>query len=405
MDGDIAMIGGFSLGDVLIGLLVLSFGISAVIKFGRRYSGYPQYFMPALGIYHVVMSFLGMGYIFAFGGDSIAYWRLSADVSQQASTWMEHWGYNTFFIQWLNYVPSRVLGLNYFTGSLIYSLLSFYGFVWLAAAASPYFERLKSSKVYWSSAVFLTLFFLPSFHFWSGFVGKEAVLWFLTMGMLRFYLKKNWFLFLGFSLISIWIRPILGLTVLGFFTSYSLIWGDFSSRVKWVVGLSGGVGFVFGLGLLSYITGIRSFNLDLVRDFSEGQYEFLSRFQASTELTVAKMSLAETLFAVAFRPFPGEISSVWGWAVGLENLVFLLLSMGVLFLFLPKSGNDGFLGILVLLTAWIFMYFMSIALSVSIMGIMIRLKSVLMPFLIWVGYYGWILFLEKIKEGRLKSGA
>lgn len=395
---------GYSFLDALLGIFFLFFGGFTSLKFKKTSGNYPFWVVGVLGLGHMLMTILGIFYIYSFGGDSLSYWNLTADVSQEAESWMEYWGYNTFFIQWLNFLPAKVLGLHYVTGCLIYSLLSYQGFLWLLSASQPFYLKIKES-IAWMSTAFLLLFFLPSFHFWTGIVGKEALLWFLIMGVLRYYLKKEWLLFFFFAFLSVWIRPVAGLVILGFYILHFLIWGDLTNRGKVIFGMAGIAFFVIGFWLLAYITGISQFSLEMVRKFSEGQYLFLSGFHASSELPVQMMSLGEILFAVAFRPFPGEIPTLWGFFSGIENVIIFLLAFGILFLVSFQSNKKGQLGFWLLVLGSVLIYLLSIALSVNVLGIMIRLKILFMPFLMWAGFHGWFLFFYQIKRSRVKASS
>lgn len=124
--------------------------------------------------YHLLFSLIFHHYILEYGGDSVGYWNINADDTQGAVTWMEHWGLGTFFVQWINYLPSRVMGLSYGSGNLLYACISFLGFLKLIQLGYQAWGKLADSP--WSRT-WVGLLFLPNIHFWTAGVGKEALLW------------------------------------------------------------------------------------------------------------------------------------------------------------------------------------------------------------------------------------
>lgn len=388
--------------DALVFVLIFS-GLFLILRKKNRELGfkiYPKWFVPALVLFHYAVSLLSIYYVLNFGGDSVKYWSLTADLSQHANSWMEYWGYNTFFVQWLNYLPSKVLGLHYLSGCLIYSTLSLMGFIWLIEVVSPlYLSAVKSSRFFAMSL--LLIFFLPGPHFWTGLVSKEALIWFFLILLLKSSLKSRlipYFLAVG---LLVWLRPVVGLLALGVSSVYFLSQVRLSRNHYWTLWTLLVISGILGLGLLMYITGISSLSGSPISDFSRAQYKFLEGFNPNTIIPMENYSVLVGLITVGFRPFLGEILTFWGVFVGLENMILVLLALGIIpSLFYTYGQKQKFLYLTVLIVG-ILLFFYSIVLTVNVLGIMIRLKSSVVPFLAISGWYGWFLHFQKRNNSRI----
>ena len=392
----------YSVSDFLIFALLLVSLAWYLKRCSNRgeFEGFPRWFVPTLIGYHLAISGVSYFYILKFGGDSTAYWNLTADVSQNAEEWMDYWGRNTFFIQWLNYYPSKILKLSYLAGCFIYSCLSALGFVWLVILSRPiYLLAIKHSQFF--SISFILLFFLPGPHFWTGIVGKEALIWFCMMLAIRKVKARRILIFVLATGILIWIRPLLGIIILGVAAVYSGFDKSLSTRMRNGILVFSLVGVIFSLGSLSYMMHLDEMSFRSIGQFSESQYDFLENFEPNTSIPMKGKSYFYRLFAVGFRPLPGEIPSFWGLFAGLENLILLILSLGLFPALYYSSKKITLFLPLVALIVGIGILLLSIALSVNVLGIMIRLKSSVVPLLAISGWFGWFLLFYQRSNSKL----
>jgi hypothetical protein len=383
-----------------LALVLLFSGLFLILKKKKgelSFKNYPNWFLPALIFFHYTISALSIYYVITFGGDSVKYWALTADLSQNASTWMEYWGYNTFFIQWLNYLPSKVLGLHYLTGCLIYSTLSLIGFIWLVEVVSPlYLSAVRQSRFF--AVSMLLIFFLPGPHFWTGLVSKEAFIWFCLVLLLKSTVNSRVVLYFLAVALLVWVRPVLGLLAMGISSVYWLTLVRIPTGKIWLlVSLLIVSGFL-GMCLLMYITGISSVSINSISDFSLYQYRFLKEFNPDTLVPMEEYSMIYRLLTVGFRPFPSEIPTLWGSIVGMENLILGLLTLGIIPTFIHSFGQRKKFLLIMVMIIGIILFLMSIALTVNVLGIMIRLKSPLVPFLALTGWNGWFLLFNQRKK-------
>lgn len=364
------------------------------------FDGLPNWFVPTLVAVHFIISGISCLYILRFGGDSISYWRLTADTSQNANEWVEYWGRNTFFLQWLNYLPSKILDLNYLTGCLIYSCLGVLGFVWLVILAKPFY--LKVSNLSDSFSLFFSLvFFLPGAHFWTGIVGKEALIWFFLVLGIRGIIVKNYFHFVLSIGVLIWIRPLLGFIFTGVFIVYLACCSSISYRRRLGLLIFLSVAGILSIGSLYHIVHFDDLSFKSLNEFSEGQYSFLRNFEPKTLVSMEEYSNFFKLFTVGFRPLIGEVDSFWGFFAGLENSIFLILFLGLFPLIFYSTREIKIFILLVVFIAGLVFYLLSIAVSVNVMGIMIRLKSSVFPIMAILGWYGWFLIFHQRKISRI----
>jgi hypothetical protein len=398
----------------------MAFGWISIVANSWKIGKQEKLVLFILWLYHLGFSLYFHSYILDNGGDSIRYWNITADLSQKANTWMEHFGFSTFFIQWLNYLPAKILGIDFFTGNLIYGLLSYIGISLVALRIWDYSEKFTFSK--WAKFVLILPLFFPNLHFWTAGVGKESVLW-LGMALVFFSLgslNKNWVLALLGVLICTLVRPVYGLLLL-------LPFGIIPFRSKKISLLGKAVSGSL-IGLAGYLVLEKVIRMSHLSDFSQeglnqyrkGQYEFLSRYGAGSELPMESYSWAERLWAVLFRPFWGEVWDLNSLVLAFENSISLLLILLLVLSIRYATGAQARRDIYTILRkgkenspaelVWfsivaIGMMFI-IAVSANNMGLMVRLKSVWMPFLQMTGLWlicGKILGSRGGPEAQIKN--
>ncbi|MFD2202434.1 hypothetical protein [Shivajiella indica] len=335
-------------------------------------------------LYHLAFAVIFTWYLNTYGGDAIRYWNLTAETGHHPQSWMDHWGTRSFFIQWLNYFPAKILGLPFWLGNLCYALVSFWAIreVWRMVMA--YFPGVSNTLNHW---VLLLLFLSPNLHFWTSGIGKESLGF---LGLVMFMkgsldLRKNWYWILFGVGLSYMVRPLQGGILLAFVLP--LFWWEkeFPSWLKWGVSLIILVLGLLALRFLLYITHIDTLNFQGIAQFSEEQMTFLEGFAAGSQVPMSEYSWMMKLWTLFFRPFVGEAAGFWQWASALENLVALVL----LFLFLFDINRFRFRSVPGFV--WIGIAFGMIlmfvyALTLNNLGIIMRMKSVYMLFfyLLWV---------------------
>lgn len=344
--------------------------------------GLPGRLYTILLFYHLLFTVAFHYYLLSHGGDSIAYWNFSIVNYRPATNWMDYFEYGNFFMQWLNYLPSQVLGLPYWAGNLIYGLISFLGFAELLRLCLSYWGW-KEGKLL-ENAWILALF-LPGIHFWTAGVGKEAVLWLGTIWVLKGNTnpwKKGHWVVLGLFL-TLMTRPIHGTLLLsGTFINLLLDQRMRRNPYGWLwigVVLAGGV---VAFAILLRQTHLPNLSPSSITAFFNSQQAFLERFGAGSYLPMQEYAWPQRIWAVLFRPLPWEAQGVWQWTAAAENTLLLILTVTASSLLIwkrPAIRIPNFLVFGLLLSGCMFLLFTT---TLNNFGIFMRMKSIFLPFIV-----------------------
>ncbi|UZD23895.1 hypothetical protein [Algoriphagus halophytocola] len=333
-----------------------------------------------LWLVHLTFSGVFASYILERGGDSHGLWHLTADTSQYAQDWMGYFGINTFFVQWLNYFPSKILGLSYWSGTFIYSTLSFGA---IALLFFSFRQLIQQNKESLSLRYLLYLpLFLPGLHFWTAGVTKECL---LLLGLALLFYAFGSQKFKGLPGILGWAICLLTRPLVGIFFLPLLIWLLYPFFKK---SLTKTMLVLFGLGYLLF-KAIRQFLAYLHLDelsweslmlLSKNQFGFLDSFQSSTAVPMTDMNLSERMVAVFFRPFIWETWDFYSLIFALENTWFMLIMLVALLVIIwRKSFNIPFIAKYYLIIA--FGMFLVFTFTLNNFGLFYRMKSIWLPFL------------------------
>jgi hypothetical protein len=329
-------------------------------------------------IYHLAFAGVFTWYIQQNGGDAKGYWELSVETVQNSDRWMSHWGTRSYFIQWLNFIPAKVLGLPFWLGNVMYAIASFWAIRELWRMVWGYFPRVHRTWLYW---LLWLIFLLPNWHFWSSGIGKES----LSLVGLVLFIKgsvqvkqKWWFLLFGIGL-SYMVRPLQGGILLTLALPVLWLEKSFPTSLKWAVSAGLVVLGLMILRFLLYITHIDTLDPEGIARFSEGQFEFLDGFRAGSMVPMSEYSWGMKIWTLFFRPFLGEASGFWHWAAALENLVALMLGIGFIIRIRRFRFRQvpGFIWIGI---GFGFALMLVYALTLNNLGIIVRMKSMFMVF-------------------------
>lgn len=376
-------------------------------KFGRVHSMYSrdEFLLQGICMYHLLFAGVFTWYLKENGGDSMRYWSLQADFSQNPVRWMDYWGHGTFFLQWLHYWPSKIFGLEFWFGNVLYAGISWLGIREIFALMRPHIASSGNRVLEASGWLIL---FLPNMHFWSAGVGKEA--W-LLLGMAMVLkgfsaLRSHWIHVLLGLLLAFWIRPAFGIVLGAVSFVVVLADSDFETKTKVLIAALGFVAGSLGIWKLSIMMHLDEISLQAIFRFSESQFDFLAGFQANSEFPMEEYNWLQRIWSLLFRPSIWETFEFWSLAAALENTVGLMLTIsGLVALFtFPKtklsSSIPGFLfvgfGVCVGMSV---VY----GLTLNNLGIIMRMKSTYMIF--WYFSF-WMLVVLRIKgkiAGRDKN--
>ncbi|MBX2827783.1 MAG: hypothetical protein KTR22_06450 [Flavobacteriaceae bacterium] len=279
-----------------------------------------------LWLYHLLFSVLFYIFISNNSADANGYWRIAKNASWDDFYFFLTQGPGTYFIYVFNFIPSHVLDLHIFTGTVFYSLLSFIGFV--------FFYKMAKTLISFNTNVFGIplfpyIFFLPSFHFWTVGVGKDSLLLFCigTFGYAILNLRKRYLLLLLSLALTYMVRPhILILLLVSFGFGYL-----FSSKVK---GYKRVLSFAILIGLSIIVlprvfayANIDGYNLDSVFSRFDRQAQNLSGQDVGSSIDITSYSYPMKFFTFLFRPLFFDAKNALYLLASVENLIFLLLTL------------------------------------------------------------------------------
>lgn len=332
-------------------------------------------FRHALFAYHLVFTLIFFGYSVNYGGDALGYWTLQADSSQGAETWIEYFGLSTFFIQWLNYIPSKIFQLPFWAGNLIYGMLTAFAWLKLYSYVVKQFPDIPILAL-------KTIFLLPNMHFWTAGVGKESLIWIcLVLFFVHMSFDKKSLAIMCLSIVGMFlIRPIYASFLIFILCFWGLMHSPYARKYTY-----GAITILLGILVLALRQTLLAAHLpDLswnsLQTYLDFQMQFLGGYQANSYIPMEKYSFSLALFTFYFRPFPWEGDGIWLFMAGVENILGCLLFVTAVVLSLKEKFWDNKY---ILVYGMLFLILLSILGSqvLNNFGIILRYKSVAMIFL------------------------
>jgi hypothetical protein len=361
------------------------------------YERWEESLLQVLCGYHLFFAVIFTRYLLEYGGDAIRYWALAADLSQNPIDWMDYWGHGTHFLQWLHYWPSKVLGLEFWFGNVLYACISWLGIREVFALMRPYIATSGNGVL---AASGWLIFFLPNLHFWSAGVGKEA--W-LVVGMalvLKGFsrLKTGWLPIFAGLLLAFWVRPAFGIVLGAVSLVFVLTGSELGVKTKALVGLLGLMVGSLGIWKLSVMMHLEEISIAAIFRFSESQFDFLAGFRANSQIPMAEFNWLQRLWALLFRPSLWEASGFWKYAAAMENTLGLALAIsGFLSLFIvPKPRLNRSLPRFLIVGAVVCLGMCLVyGLTLNNLGIIMRMKS---TYMVFCYFFCWGLIALRVKS-------
>jgi len=330
-----------------------------------------KYFPYFLFLYHLVFAWLAYDYVNQNNGDAVKYWLVGRNLSNVH--WLDFLGPGSDFIQFICFPLVKFLHLPGWAGCLIFSAWSGIGFIRL-------WKLIKSETA--DSLLLIVaalLLVLPNAHFWTSVIGKEALL-FLPMVLIAEKLYKGKYFsvisFISFFLIA-WIRPHLAFVLLAAYM-IALLWkGEISRNAR--------VGFIIA-GLIS-VVGLY-FLLEKITNAQDGLFQKIERLYGVHNLklreTSAYVPLEDyvypyKLFSFYFRPLPWEKEGFYYQIVGLENLIHIVLFLGLVYLFIRWYKNIKLKAYAVFAFLFLVFYASMLVYGYANFGMIIRAKAIVLP--------------------------
>ncbi len=368
--------------DFLFATVFVLLGYLFVISFKRKLSQSNLTTLKQLYFYHLLF---GIYYYFFVFGDSIGYWRQAKLMTFDTflHSFKEEQG--TYFMYALNYIPSNILDLSYFTGTIMYSVIGFIGLAYFYVTA---IDTITTNPKFKGYNLFPVLFFLPNLHFWSCAVGKDTLLFF-CIGIFIYGVmnptKRILFIILALSL-SYVVRPHITLFMIISF-GFAFIANNNKSIFQRVLFTSIMIGIAVSIfPLVLKFSKIEEATLDNFNNFALTKASLLSKSYTSSAIDVSSYPFPIKVFTFLFRPFFFDINSIPSLLAAIENMILLVLTISV---FRNKPLTTFRKAPFVIQGMVYFLLIGTFAFSQSLgnLGIMIRMRNMFLPgliiFLFW----------------------
>ena len=337
-----------------------------------------------LYFYHIIF---GVYYFFFVQGDSVGYWRQPKLISYLNFVHFFNDELGTNFIYALNYFPSNFLGLSYFTGTIMYTVIGFIGLTYFYITA---IENIPNEPKFKGYSLFPILFFLPNLHFWSCAIGKDSLLFFcigiFTYGILK--INKRFLILILSLILAYLVRPHIALFMILTF-GFSFLMTNKRSVFQRIlfVGIMIGIS-IYIFPLVLKFTKIEQATVESFNTFATNKASLLSRSTTGSAIDISSYPFPVKIFSFLFRPFFFDINSIPSLLAAIENMFLMILSVNIL---LNKPLKSFKKAPFIIKGLIYFLIVGTIAFSQSLgnLGIMIRMRNMFLPgliiFILW--YY------------------
>ncbi|MXV39152.1 hypothetical protein GO491_10765 [Flavobacteriaceae bacterium Ap0902] len=316
--------------DYIIVILLLTFGYFLKDRY-KTLNTKDFVLLDQLYVYHMIMSFVFYLYIRTNGGDAQGYWKIAKEIYFE-ELWTKILLGNTSasdYVYLICYLPSNILNLDFFTGTMLFGLLGYWGILLMIVTLKELFPLIQYVKhiKFLGVSIFPTILFLPNFHFWSGGVGKDTLLFFCACAF--FYainnLKKRWWMLLFIIAIAYPIRPHILLFLLAGFATSFILKSKMYLVQKILITI---VAFILFLPLLNNVlefAKIDDASVESFSQFSESKSGALSR-SAGSSVDIGNLPYPLQVFTFLYRPLFFDAPNALGLLASIENVAWILLT-------------------------------------------------------------------------------
>jgi hypothetical protein len=368
--------------NLIIIFIFIFLGFASKNWFSYKFDSNDKKTLSYLWVFHLFIAIVFYLYVNANGGDARNYWfTVKYFVNKYLTDYLAQ-GLGTNFMYVINYFPSKILGLSFLAGSIIYAFLGYLAFIFYYILFKKYIRyNFKFFGIY----VFPAILFLPNLHFWTAGVGKDTLLFFCISlffyGILDY--KKNLGKILFALVLSYFVRPHITLFLI-FSTGLALI---FSGKLKlyqkiFFFIIFAAIVAVLINPLIAFLN-LEELDSESVSNFSNTSVKNLSKDNTGSSVDISGYPLPLKIFTFLFRPLFFDASGILGLVASLENLILFILT----FKFFKLNPYKMFKrGTMLFKNMMLFLIMGSISFSLILgnLGIMLRQKNMFMPSLIFI---------------------
>jgi hypothetical protein len=385
---------------LIVVLVLLSSNSTMAKKFGlsHNYELHLHYLL----FYHVFFSVFFTWYIINFGGDSRGYWLMSMEqvVMRGNVTWFSYFGEGTTFILWLCYIPSKIFGLSYLTGNILFGALGFIGIRYLFVMTADLFP---TNHEVFGIPLFPIVFYFLNLHFWSAGVGKDAIAfwgiaWFLFA--IQKYQSRWWQAVIALFFVYM-ARPHMGQALITGAGIAILLGSEVKTVYKIILGGGAMVAAVYLSTFTLEVLRIDEFSLESMTQFADSKVGNLNTSNVGSGVDISSYSIPMKLFTYMFRPLFFDAHNFVAFFSSFENLLYLWLSLFIYRNWTPEAIRDMPLFIKAGMITFIpvTIAFMN---SLSNLGIVMRMKNMTMIYFLLFCFF-LISYNKKLRIQRAQE--
>lgn len=355
--------------------LLVSYIIVLAVKYANKYNLNKLIVLLLVG-YHYIITFilaiLGEGQ----RSDSNTYFTNTLN----STHWFSEFGISTTFIEFLIYPLIHFFKFNYLSISLVFSSFGFFGFLILYQLINSIETKIKLFGI----DIIILILMIPSYHIWMSSIGKDCLVFFLSLLIINDLTKKKIFTTTSFCILILltFIRPYIGVfTVIAIAITF-FINGMYTIKRIFIFFLFVIFGVFASFQIFSYL------NIDITT-FFEYKLNWLSRYSNTRKegsfIDPLNMNIIEKIFSYLYRPFFYDAKGITQILVSIENLFFLLLTIKFLSIYKYKYLKESFISKVIFFYCIIFLLVQSY--FIYNLGLANRQKYMLFPFFLYLLFY------------------
>nr|WP_315149738.1 hypothetical protein [uncultured Flavobacterium sp.] len=297
------------------------------------------------------------------------------EIAKNGKSWLSVFGLGSKFMAFLIY-PLVKIGISKFVLYFLFSSISFQAFLWYFQQMGDVFSR--NAKIIGIPITQLFLL-LPSLHYWSGYPGKDALVFFFLTYFLFEVKKKERLNFMhGFvSVVLLILRPhVFVATFIAFFVFY-LFQKEVSKVIKLKRALLAVLVCSLSIPILMHFVRIKQLGIGSILEKWNELNAYALHTGSGVDLQTS--SYLDRIWLLLFRPLFYDSITFYQSLVSIENGLVLLLFIWVFFYLYSKRKvlevkGDVRLALLVACSI-----FLMIASYIYNLGLASRMRLMFMP--------------------------
>ncbi len=359
--------------------------------------------------YHILIGFY-YGW-FAKGTDTSFYWNLGDQFRKiEYETWWDIYGTHNNFVFFLNYPFSKILGLDFWTGTFLYANLSAWAFILIFLVGQDFLKTTNSKLI--GIQVWPFILLLPSLHFWSSGIGKDSLI-FLFLSMFFYGIRdlRKYLVLVALSTLLLYhVRPHIAFIVLLSSSMMLILDSKLSFSYKLIFFTLSLLGFIFIYDEVLRFLKIEELDAESIESVFNTSSGNLSYGKSFVDMSSYPYPLK--VFTFLYRPLFFDAHNFSSLLNSVENLICLLLTISIFFKVNPIKGYRDSPNALKIMILTFFMVSIVFAGALSNFGIIVRMKNMtfiyFLFFLVYTydnfWYQKYLSFIKKLSLARPKKG-